>query len=218
MNTRRVSAAMGLGLTLVLASGCSGDSSKKDAGTGNRDGSGRDLSIGRDTASAGSCEYGGQTYQPGESFTINCVRYTCQGDNNVTASGTPCFDAGPDTRRASDAPVGSEVGRADTARDVTPAEAGRPDVTPPLDAEAIDAEAREDTTPPHTDTAVPGEDTAPTTPDVGTEDLVPPVQCTYGGQKYGVGVTFQCDCNTCKCDDTGAVVLVTHDDCTIDAG
>ena len=55
-------------------------------------------------------------------------------------------------------------------------------------------------------------------PDVAPEEVAPPVQCTYGGQKYGVGVTFQCDCNTCKCDSTGTVVLVTNNDCTIDAG
>ena len=74
------------------------------------------------------------------------------------------------------------------------------------------------TRPPRTDTAAPEVDTAPPTVDVATEDLVPPPQCTYNGQKYGIGVTFQCDCNTCKCDSTGAVVLVTNDDCTIDAG
>jgi hypothetical protein len=232
MKTRRVCAALGLGLAFAIASGCSSGSDKKDGGTGGRDfGFGRDVPIGRDTTSGQPCEYRGQIYQPGETFTDNCVRYRCEGGNFIVQiGGSPCSDGGPDTRAGSDLPVGPEVGRtdatgaADAGRDLAPVETGRPDARPPVDVGAVDVEPREDTTPredtapPKTDTAVPEADTAPPAPDVAPEEVAPTVQCTYGGQKYGVGVTFSCDCNTCKCDSTGTVVLVTNNDCTIDAG
>ena len=129
MNTWRVCAAIGLGLTFAIASGCNSDSDKKDAGTGGRDGSaGRDVPIGRDSTSGQACVYQGQTYEPGETFTYNCVRFRCEGGNNIVQTGgSPCSDGGPDTRPGSDVPVVPEVGRADAAdagRDVAPVETG----------------------------------------------------------------------------------------------
>jgi hypothetical protein len=220
MNTWSARAAIGLGLTLAIASGCSGDSDKTNDG-GNRDaGFKRDLPIGRDTTSGQPCVYDGQTYQPGESFTYDCVRFTCQGGNNVIQiGGSPCSDGGPDTRPANDVLVNPDrpADDGDGNRDVAPAEAGRSDIGPPVDVGELDVGTPDDTAPPEVDTATLA-DTAPPTGDVASEDLPPPVQCIYGGQKYGVGVPFACGCNTCTCDDTGTVVLVTHNDCTIDAG
>ena len=234
MNTWRVCAAIGLGLTFALASGCSSDSDKKNDGGGGRDtGSGRDQSIGRDTTSGDQCEYKGQTYQPGETFTYNCVRLRCEGGGNdvVQIGGSPCTDGGPDTRSGSDVPVAPEVGRADAGRDVAPAETGRQDVRPPVDAQAIDVEPRadtaprEDTQPPKADTSVPAEDTAPPRVDVATEDLPAlPLTCKDGttGQEYGLYVQFQCGCRTCECDPnsagTGTIINVVADNCAVDAG
>src|SRR5512139_697385 len=70
MNTWRVCAAIGLGLTFAIASGCNSDSDKKNDGGGGRDtGFGRDQSIGRDSTSGQPCVYQGQTYDPGETLT-----------------------------------------------------------------------------------------------------------------------------------------------------
>ena len=39
------------------------------------------------------CTNGGVTYQPGQSFTSNCVTYTCVSGSIFTSRGTPCADA-----------------------------------------------------------------------------------------------------------------------------
>jgi hypothetical protein len=223
MNTWRVCAAIGLGMSLAIAAGCSSSSSPgKNDGGGSRD-TNRDTSIGnRDTGAA--CTANGQTYQPGESFTNNCVRYTCVSGTNFTVSGSPCVDAitpTNDTRTVNDLSSGPEAGRADAGdaagnRDVSPVETARQDTVRPVDVEPTDVQPREDVARPGPEVE-PGVDLGPPGPDV-TQDLPPPVQCTYGGQKYGAGVSFPCDCNTCKCDNTGTIVAVTSNDCTIDAG
>ena len=150
MNTWRVCAAIGLGLTCAIASGCSSDSDKKNDGGGGRDtGSGRDQSIGRDTISGESCEYRGQTYQQGETFTYNCVRFRCEGGNDIVQiSGSPCTDGGAGHASGQRRAGRSRSRRADAAdagRDVAPVETGRQDVRPPVDAQAIDVEPRADT-------------------------------------------------------------------------
>lgn len=213
MKTWRACAAIGLGLSLA-AFGCNGGSdTKTDGGGGNRD-----ATVKRDVAAkadAGpTCVFDGTTYQYGETFTKDCVRFTCLGGTNVSSSGSPCTDgsadqrrdAGPDSATGSDARtdgadapvVRDSAGIEVETRDTRPVEVGGLDGTPAVDAEP--------------------EDSAAPTPDLpAPADLPPVVQCTYQGQKYGVGVPFPCECNTCKCDGTGTIVLVTNRDCTIDA-
>jgi len=223
MNTRSVSAAIGLGLALALASGCSGDSDKKNDGGGgvggNRDsGSGRDLPIGRDSGSGQTCTYAGQTYQQGESFIYNCVRFTCQGGNNVVQTGgAPCADA----RSGTDAAGGSDGRRSDggdAARDGAPEAAGGQDARPPLDTEPVDVGTEPDARPPALD-ADP-EDSAPPEPDLP----VAPLTCkdSVTGQEYGLYVQFACGCRICECNPnstgTGTIINVVKDNCAIDAG
>jgi hypothetical protein len=218
MNTWRVCAAIGLGMSLAIAAGCSSNSSP-----GKNDGGSRDTNRGnRDTGSGSVCTNNNQTYQTGESFTNNCIRYTCVSGTNFTVSGLPCVDAlAPtnDTRTVNDLPSGPEAGRADAgdaagSRDVPPVETARQDTVRPVDVEQTDVQLREDVAVPDVG---PGIDLGPPGPDV-VQDAPLPVQCIYGGQKYGAGVSFPCECNTCRCDNTGTIVAVTSNDCTIDAG
>jgi hypothetical protein len=213
-----------MGLALCWASvGCSSssDSGKNDGGVKRDTGGNRDVPYygGRDTAGSTCTAYDGTVYQSGQSFTINCVRYTCQGNDDVTSSGSPCSDGSADLRGNADAsrdlPAGNDA-RADAGdvpgnRDAAP-DSGNRDTTPG-EVAAIDTLVAEvlavDVYP--ADVIPPGPDvTAPV-------DEAPPVQCTYLGQKYGVGVPFACDCNTCKCDGTGTIVLVTNFTCGVDA-
>jgi hypothetical protein len=50
---------------------------------------------GGDVADVGGvpCNFNGTTYQPGQSFTFNCIRYTCISGTNLLSTGTPCMDA-----------------------------------------------------------------------------------------------------------------------------
>lgn len=223
MKTWRACAAIGLGLSLA-AFGCNGGSeTKTDGGGGKRDaGVKRDVAIGADAGPP--CVFDGTTYQPGESFTKDCVRFTCLGGNSVSSSGSPCTDGSADQRRDAgpDAATGSDA-RTDTATgsDARTDTADGPGVrdTAGLEVESRDTRPVEagglDTTP-AVDTGL--EDTAAPTPDLpAAADLPPVVQCTYLGQKYGPGVPFACECNTCKCDNTGTIVLVTNHDCSVDA-
>ena len=96
MNTLRTWAVVGMGLSLAFAASCGSDNKNdKTDGSARRDvGSNRDTPLGQDTSSSQGCEVNGTTYQPGQSFTLNCVKYTCQGDGNVTSNGTSfCTDA-----------------------------------------------------------------------------------------------------------------------------
>jgi hypothetical protein len=222
MNTLRSCAAFGLGLSLACASGCSSSNSGskdagRDVGRDARFNTGTNTSTG--TSTNGPCVFDGVTYSVGQSFTVNCVRYTCLGDNNVTSSGSPCNDGGPDTRLIADVAVPSDVRPADVAppvdlvgRDAAPGETAMPDAEAP-----IDLAAPEDTTPPPVDTT-PAIDLSSLGEDAAvSEDAPPVVQCTWGATKYNPGATFACDCNTCVCLDTGAISQLTSNDCSIDA-
>ena len=50
---------------------------------------------GPDASPGGPCVVNGVTYQPGQSFTLNCLRWTCAGGGNITGgTGAPCSEAG----------------------------------------------------------------------------------------------------------------------------
>jgi hypothetical protein len=229
MNTLRGCAGIGLAIAWVFASGCKSDSNTGKQDGGRRDGgSTRGDSRGSTTGDAGlPCTTSdGRTLQPGESYTLNCVHFTCLGGTNFSSSGSPCTDAlpGTDARGGQDAPG---IPDASPAADSPPA-----DVAPPLDTGAgkdappSEAGGKKDTPPP-LDTTTPEaagpevaapEDTAPPAPDVATpEDLPPPVQCNYSGKKYNPGDTFACDCNTCICNSAGAILPLTSNPCDVDA-
>jgi hypothetical protein len=219
MNTLRAWAVIGLGLSLAFASGCSSSNDgKKDAGRdvgGNRD-TPFNTNTSTNTNTNTPCTYNGTTYQSGQTFTINCVRYTCQGNNNVTAVGSPCSDAGPtttpDTRLGPDLAAPTDTARpvdtvtpVDTAggRDVQPSEAGRQDTAKPLDVGAPDVAVPADTAPPAPDLAAPA-------------DL--PIVCTNGGTSYSPGEQYAPDrCNTCVCLSSGDFAC-TNRVCVVDAG
>jgi hypothetical protein len=236
MNTLRLCAAIGLGLSMAFASGCNSDSN-----SGKRDG-GRDLGFNRDapintrtststrtstnTSTNTPCtDLNGNTYQLGQSFTNNCVTYTCVSGGTFTSSGSPCPDAAtttPDTRINRDLPIAPDVGPtvdggsppADVGgnRDVTPTEVGRRDTNVPLDLGAPDLP------PVGKDTAPPAVDTAPPEPDLAVPADVPvPVRCTDGVQFYNPGDTFACDCNTCICNSSGVILPLTSNNCAVDA-
>jgi hypothetical protein len=235
MNTLRVCATMGLGLSLAVASGCKSDSTttKKDAApvdTRRADGP----AANRDTAPAVTCFLNGTVYTVNQTFVSNCVTWMCMNTGNVQqTSGAPCSDAGPDTPVNRDVlapgdtarPVdssGTEGGGAidgPTNRDTQPSEAGSvrldvggrdtagPEVSIPLDTAAP------------VDLAEP-EDTAIVTPDVAVvADTAPATVCIYGGLGYvpGGGVSFDCfSCKKCECASTagGPLIVVTADNCT----
>jgi len=56
---------------------------------------GLDVGSNSDALDAGGspCIVNGVTYQPGQSFTINCVTYTCVNGPNLASKGGPCSDA-----------------------------------------------------------------------------------------------------------------------------
>ena len=247
MNTLRVCATVGLGLSLALGSGCKSDSTtsgKKDSGPSGPDTRRTDGPPNTNPQADGpsDCVYNGTSYRPGQTFTINCVTFTCQSGGTVTGKGTACSpDAGPirdaaptpdlptnrDTVAPEDArPVDSGPATDSTAnKDTQPSEAGTvkdvggkdtvPDVLVP------------DTTPTPRDLAEPdlagSEDVAPPTPDLPVQDeAAVAVTCTYtAGQTYGLGVQFPCGCKTCECDlhvSTGTgIINVVADNCAIDA-
>ena len=218
MSTLRSRAAIGLGLSLAFASACNSSSSngKKDGGRdGNRD-TPFNTNTNTSTNTATTCTYNGTTYNLGQSFTDNCVRYTCAG-TTFTSSGSPCpSDAGPnttpDTRPGRDGPAPNDTRPAEVAapvdlgnRDVTPAETGKRDTQAPLDVVSP------------ADTAPPAVDTAPPSPDVPSPVDVP-VVCTNAGTDYNPGDSYQPDtCNTCICLGTGDFAC-THKTCNLDAG
>jgi hypothetical protein len=244
MNTLRVCATIGLGLSLAVGAGCKSDSNatKKDAApldTRRTDAPG--TSTGSDSAS-GPCVFNGTTYQPGQSFTVNCITYTCTGGDNVTGRGTACSDAGPtpDVARAPDLPTNRDttsdssdtrLGEAGApvdvgSKDVQPGEAGpvNKDVGG-KDTLVPDVLVPQDTTPPEPDAFVP-EDTAPPSPDlpVVVADTAPPSTCSYGGQNYLAGqpcqgVPFACGTKTCECDLVGGapVIVTIPETCAVDA-
>jgi len=224
MNTLRVCATLGLGLSLALGSGCKSDSNstKKDAAPvdGRRtDAPGTNTSP--DTTPAQDCVVGGTTIKPGRSATINCVTWTCVSGNIVTGSGTACTgDAGPTPDVA---PTPDVQGNRDTTvpvdtrlvEDGAPIDVGGKDVQPGEAGTIKDVGGNKDTFVPDVfvsqpDVFVP-EDTAPPTPDLPVvfADTAPPVvTCTSeSGQKYyaGGGVCFPCASNLCVCDANGVI-------------
>jgi hypothetical protein len=213
---------MGLALSLAFGSGCSdSNSGKTDGSTRRETGGNRDTASNPNADGAGPCDIFGTTYPVGQSVTVNCVRYTCQGNDNVTSSGTACTDTGPavaDTRPAPDAsPPPADVAPpvdggppVDTGggRDVAPGEAGKRDSLPPVDTGAVDGGEREDTPP---DLTPVGKDTAP------PADVANPVTCSYGGRNYNPGDEFPCDCNTCICTSSGGIRSLTSVVCGVDA-
>jgi hypothetical protein len=243
MNTMRACAVIGLALSVGLASGCSSDSNSgtPDGSTRRDGGYNRDVSRYTNTDAAEGCTFDGTSYRVGQSFTIDCVTYTCQGNNNVTASGTACTDArasSPDTRPERDSGRPSDAsGFGDAAvvidggggGDVAATEAGQtePDLAVPYteDGPTVKLDAPPDFVtiqvdlppsvpdlPPATDLP-PGEDVTVITPDVAV-----PTQCPYGGHNYNPGEEFACDCNTCICTSTGAIRSLTSNVCDTDAG
>jgi hypothetical protein len=222
MNTLRVCAVIGLGLSLAFAAGCSDSKSNAKDGSagGNRGTGGGGGTGGRDAASTGQvCTYTTSsgttaTLNPGGSFTNNCVRYTCVGGTNFTSSGSPCSDAGPtptpDTRLGPDLATPTDTARpvdtgtpVDTGgRDVQPSEAGRQDTAKPLDVGAPDLAVTGDTASPVPDLAAPA-------------DL--PIVCTHGGTGYNPGEQYAPDtCNICVCLSTGDFAC-TNRVCVVDA-
>ena len=231
MNTLRVCATIGLGMSLALGSACKSDSNstKKDAApldTRRTDAPG--TNTGPDTTPAQDCVVGGTTIRPGRSATINCVTWTCVSGNIVTGSGTACTgDAGPTPDVA---PTPDVFINRDTTvpSDTRPVEAGAlidvggKDVQPGEAGSVKDVGGNKDTFVPDVfvpqpdvfvsqpDVFVP-EDTAPPTPDLAVvfADTAPPVvTCTSeNGQKYyaGGGVCFPCASSLCICDANGVI-------------
>jgi len=210
MNTLRVCATFGLGLSLALGSGCSSDSTsgKKDGGPGGPDvrrADGPTTNPNPNTDGPTNCSVGGQTYRPNERFTIDCVNYVCQGGNNVTSTGgTSCSD-GPirDVASTSDLPTNrdtpfADAGRVDAAppvdvggaKDTQPSDAGPVKDVGTKDTRVADVFVPLDTVPAEPDLAEPdlavSEDTAPPEPDLPVQDDVSvPVYCTpAAGQTY----------------------------------
>jgi len=70
---------------------------------------------------AALCGANGVTYQPGQSFTSNCVTFVCTVDGTFTASGTPCVDA------STDSPAALEAGAPDA---ISPASCGNGQLDP----------------------------------------------------------------------------------------
>ena len=237
MNTLRACAVFGLGLSLAFAYGCSSDSTpnaKRDGSAGGgRGGGGGGGNGGSNPATTNTpCTNNGTTYQPGQYFTNNCVKWTCVSGTTFTSTGSPCSDAGPitptDTRVNQDLPVVPDAGRDVSVpdvsapvdqggKDVSPTEAGKRDTVVPLDTVPLDTGAPDLVIP--KDTASPTPDLPIVVADVAVIinlDAPPVVQCSYHGQKYPVG-DFACDCNTCTCEIGGTITPVTTNDCTIDA-
>jgi len=217
MNTLRVCATLGLGLSLALGSGCKSDSNstKKDAAPvdGRRtDAPGTNTSP--DTTPAQDCVVGGTTIKPGRSATINCVTWTCVSGNIVTGSGTACTgDAGPTPDVA---PTPDVQGNRDTTVPVdtrlveagAPIDVGGKDVQPGEAGTIKDVGGNKDTFVPDVfvsqpDVFVP-EDTTPPTPDLT------PLQCTSGGTNHNPGDTFACGCNTCFCSSAGVTQQLSN--------
>jgi hypothetical protein len=224
MNTSRVCAVLGLGFACSLGSGCHSSSSSgpNDAGRdtrGNRDvPSGTSTNTSTNTSTATACTYNGTTYQPGQSFTVNCVTFTCVSGTNFTSRGSPCTDAappdlrpgpdmaaGPDVAASPDVRSGDTVPPGDTggAQEVAVSEAGKEDTSPPLDGGQPDL-------------ALP-EDVAPPPPDVtSTPDEL--AGCLHGGDFYSPGDEYYPDsCNTCVCLASGDFAC-TNKVCEVDAG
>jgi hypothetical protein len=209
---------------MAMGAGCKSDSSsaKKDAGPADtRRSDGPQPNTNRDSAS-GSCEILGNTYQAGQTVTINCVTYTCQGADTVTTRGAACVpDAAPTqpdapSNRDSAAPADTRVGEAGgpgvdggVSKDTQLGEAG----SVKLDASGADILLSEDTAP------VAPADTA--APDVAVikYDAPPTETCKYDGQKYlaGGGVQFACGNCTCVCDASAIVVQVAGTCPAVDA-
>ncbi len=233
MNTLRVCATVGLGLSLVLGIGCSSSSK-----SGNADGSTRDTRrsdgpqsyFGPDTTttSAQACTtLDGTKVQPGKSIVIDCVTWTCVSGTNFNGTGTSCADAGRTTdvavKRDTASPADARPDEAGVASD-----GGGKDTQPGLDVGGKDTSLPEvsiplDTAPPELDVAV-VEDTAQPEPDlpVLVDDTAPPVTCTYAtGQTYGLGVQFPCGCKTCECDvnvsSGSGIINIVADNCAVDA-
>ena len=218
MNTLRVCATMGLGLSLVFGLGCkSSSSSAKDAGPDGRRDASQNNGNRDSSTSSGTCEILGNTYQSGQTVTINCVTYTCTGNNNVTTRGTACIpDAAPDTAAPqTDAP---------TNRDTSPGETRAGEAGGALDVGGKDlqpgevAQVKPDVG--ALDTAT-SNDSAPPTPDAVIVNLdAPPVEtCKYDGQKYlaGGGVQFACGSCMCVCDASAIVVQIAGTCPAVDA-
>ena len=224
MNTLRACATVGLGLSLVLGSGCSSNSKSGNTDGGTRDTrrtDGPGTNPGPDTTPAGPCTIQGNTVQSGRTIVIDCITWLCQGNNNVTTTGAACSDASPtpdaavnrdaasptDTRPVDSSPaIDGSVGK-----DTQPVEAGPVKLDGGnKDTVVSDVLVPLDTAPPEPDLAV-VVDTAPPEPDlpVVAEDTAPPViTCTSeSGQKYyaGGGVCFPCASSLCVCDANGVI-------------
>lgn len=220
MRTARLGTAMAMALSMAAALGCNSSSNE----AGKKDGS-ADTRGGRDTAGTGTdpgggCNIGGTLVQAGRTITINCVVWTCQGNDIVTSSGASCPDASispSDTRVPNRDVAGAEPSRSDTgvapdqnvSLDATQDEAARRDTVPSIDGSGdirvADAFVPDVYVP---DVYIP-DDLAPPTPDVYVGPDTPPLTCTSeSGSKYyaGGGVCFPCGADLCVCDSNGVIV------------
>jgi hypothetical protein len=227
MRTARLGTAMALAMAAALGcNGSSNDAAKKDGSTDTR--GGRDAT-GTGTDPGGGCNIGGNVVQAGRTITINCVVWTCQGNDIVTSSGALCADASitsSDTRVPNRDLAGAEPSRSDTGAapdqsvslDTTPDQAGRRDAVTSIDGSG-DARVADAFVP---DVYVPDVYVPDVyVPDVFIpDDLAPPVPDAYlgpdsaltctseSGSKYyaGGGVCFPCGADLCVCDSNGVIV------------
>lgn len=229
MNTLRVCTA--LGLSLMLTSACKNNSSSggQDAATSKRDAATTaDTKTTNADAALGPCTINGVSYQAGQSVTVNCVTFTCDGSNSVSSRGNPCSDAADspttaDVRAINDgarAPDQGSLGEAGGGRDVLASEAGMLDGTGAEDVASGPEVALALDTAIESDSAALGEDATISSGDDAPAVLI----CSYGGQNYlasqpGQGVPFPCGCKTCECDiiGTAAVIVTVADNCAVDA-
>ena len=214
-------ALVGIGLSIILASGCRDDSG------GNNDGGSPDLrrdsgpsSTADSPTAIGSCTVKGRTYEVNQAFVDNCITWLCTGADIVQqVSGTVCTDARP-----ADVPaVRRDAGAVQEGLDGRAAEAAiRSDGRGALDEGALrdgpaNEAAKRDAQPvieagPHLDMGAPDESRlkidGPPIDAQTAEDAAQP-GCTHRGVTYAVGDSFPSDCNTCLCRASAEVVCTT---------
>jgi hypothetical protein len=239
MNTLRVCATVGLGLSLALGCSSSSNSGKDASAGGRRDAARSDTRApGPDTPPV-YCGFDGTSYPVGQNWVSNCVTYFCTSVGTVVqVGGSPCDAGAADLPANRDTATPAEVGRPvdvgalidvaapdvaapDVAatKDVQPSEAGsvKSDVGGSKDVYAPDLVTPVDTARP-VDVAPSGDTT---TPDVASSnDTAVPLTCTSAsGQKYyaGGGVCFPCASKMCLCDSNGVIVADTSGSCSVDA-
>ena len=77
----------------ITASPCSDAANSIDVSTMNDAAYARDFMAMSSPDTLQPCTVGGVTYQPGQSFTNNCITYTCAGGTNLNSMGSSCSDA-----------------------------------------------------------------------------------------------------------------------------